>query len=120
MLTQIIFKPISQMGNLRQRKAAELAQVLTAVQGSCLLGLKPSSRVFPPDQRASRPLSLTAGSSKALHFLSFCLWQAEMVYGETTGKQEGQELLGRSSVKLRSGVRAAEGSQPILRGQVLF
>lgn len=26
-LTQIIFKPISQMGNLRQRKAAKLAQV---------------------------------------------------------------------------------------------
>lgn len=31
-----------------------------------------------------------------------------------------QELLERSSVKLRTGVRAVEGSQPILRGQVLF
>lgn len=108
------------MGNLRQRKAAKLAQVPTAVQGSCPLGLKPSSRAFPPDQRASLPLNLTAAPLRALHFLSFCLWQAEMVYGETTGKQEGQELLGRSSVKLRSGVRAAEGSQPLLRGQVLF
>lgn len=35
-------------------------------------------------------------------------------------QQEGHELLDRSSVKLRTGVRAVEGSQPILRGQVLF